>query len=179
MKPKRLLALLVVTFFFGCNSSDQKKSETKDNGSANSTNTNLKKTEILTLSSDSAVVIASRKWDLGGMESDWKNAKSTSYTDTIIFDNVRVSVLVKFVTLTKDSNNNIIKDVTVTILKPNKNYSLSSSISDQFNMGTRNAFDTYVVVDAQAILKAGSRSTQKMEGKVIAIYAKDGKVEPL
>lgn len=112
------------------------------------------------------------------MESDWKNAKATSYTDTIKFDRVAASVLVKFTTLTKDSSNNIFKEVTVSILKPNKDYSLSASISEQLNMGTRQAFDTYVMVNAQAVLKPNSRSTRKLEGKGIVIYAKGGKTEP-
>ncbi|NJB87838.1 hypothetical protein GGR26_003625 [Lewinella marina] len=129
---------------------------------------------------DPTLILSQREWKVPeGIESNWEQAVETSHSYSVQFDDIDASVAITFTTLNKDSANFFIKELRVYNLVQNKEYIIATNISDQVNMGTKQAFNTYVMVGLQGILKEGQRSTLKLTGDVVAAYAKSGTVEPL
>ncbi|ALI97728.1 hypothetical protein DC20_00375 [Rufibacter tibetensis] len=162
-----------------CNKSSVQSEETKSTSEIHAIDGN-QASEIRDNIDDSANILATREWDLPtDLQGEWKQANEISYSDTIRFDNVRAAVIINFTVLSKDASNFIMKSATVNAFERDKSYNLTASISDQINMGSKTAFDTYITVNLQATLKPGRRSSRKLEGKMLAVYAKKGFVEPL
>lgn len=176
----KLTWLILFGIIQGCNSDSQNKygenlkdsvsiQEVEESAQTESAN------KIITLPQQTPAIIATRSWDMPA--GDWSKANKQIYSDTVQFDQVKAAVIVSFISLSMDSSY-LIKELSIQSYKENKNYVFTGRISDQYNMSTTNAFDTYVMVDITATLKPGYKSTIKLEGKSLVANAKDGKVEP-
>lgn len=178
MRSKNIYSILILFIvIISCNNSENPNNKPSE-PEANFDST-FKHSEILAVVHNSSNIIGTRKWDLGDMEEEWKDAKVISYIDTIYLDDINASLKLEFNVLSKSNDNNILKEVTASILTSNKNYMLSVTISDQFNLGTEKAYSTCVTIDAFGVLNSNSRLNLKLTSKTVAIYSKNGEVETL
>jgi len=124
--------------------------------------------------------LANREWDLPQkLKESWSQAKELSYIDTLQLDEISDRFLVDFTVLSKDSTNFIIKNVKITALTSNRKYYFDSEIFDQFNMGTKSAYNMGVTAVIQAKAKSGVTNVNKLYAKVYSIFAKQGVIKPL
>ena len=177
-------SLLLTTAFFvmwicGCQLPSEKNGVTASKDSI----TESSKKNIISfddLSKLNQEELAFREWTLPQrLMEPWAQAKELKYSDTLRFDQLTDYLLVNFTVLSKDDSNFIIKDVKISALTSNPKYFYTGEIFDQFNMGTRNAYNMGVTAVIQAQLKPGVASENKLYAKVYSIVAKDGVVKPL
>lgn len=181
MKTYLLLNLaFVLLVISGCQNTSKKIGVTESKDSVAETSSQKKIISFDDLENANQEELANREWDLPPrLKESWSQAKELNYKDTLQLDQISDKFLINFTVLTKDSSNFIIKNFKITALASNPKYYFSSLIFDQFNMGTRNAYNMGVTAVIQAQLKSGVVSVNKLYAKMYSIVAKEGVIKPL